>query len=523
MYFREAQVYFFTRSGARLTALLLAVLLGACASLPTDYAKEPSTAIRNTGDTQLAQKIQPLVAAHPGESGFYMLPDGIEAMAARLLLTQQADVAIDVQYYYILQDIAGGLLLRHLVMAADRGVRVRILLDDISTKGYEQMFAVLSANPNIKIRLTNPFANRRARGVDGLSDFQRVNHRMHNKSITFDNVVTIVGGRNIGAEYFGASDVFNYADLDVLGTGLVADQVSTEFDTYWNASAAVPVTAFVEPDDSVESAEEIRRKFAAVVEESKTSPFVDVLNSSIVELLLEENANQLVWAPARVVFDLPYGDTSAENVAGAEVLAGILIEEIDKATEELFVVSPYFVPGDSGVERFRQLRERGVRCVVVTNSLASTDVAAVYGGYKDYQKPLLKLGVELWELMAYPDKRGHERGVSTERKSLHAKTFAIDGSQLFVGSFNWDPRSSGVNTEMGVMIKSDELAARLVDSVSTALPEAAWQLGLNDEGDVEWVDVVDGKEVVYSKAPQTNAWRRFRSRISNLDAFEGQL
>jgi putative cardiolipin synthase len=508
---------------ARLAALLFLLLLGACASLPTDYAKEPGNAIRDTGDTQLADKIRPLLAAHPGESGFYMLSDGIEAMAARLLLIQQTDVAIDAQYYYIMQDIAGALLLRHLVTAADRGVRVRILLDDISTKGYELMFAVLSANPNIEIRLTNPFANRRARGVDGLTDFQRLNHRMHNKSITFDNVVTIIGGRNIGDEYFGASDAFNYHDLDVLATGVVADQVSTEFDTYWNASEAVPVTAFVEADGSAESVEELQRKFATVIEESKTSPYADALNSAIVDLLLEENGNQLVWAPSRVVFDLPYGETSAQNVAGAEVLLGILIEAIDKTTEELFVVSPYFVPGDSGVERFRQLRERGVRCVVVTNSLASTDVAAVYGGYKDYQKPLLALGVELWELMAYPNKPGHKRGVSTERRSLHAKTFAVDGSQLFVGSFNWDPRSSGVNTEMGVLIESHELAAGLVESVSAALPGAAWQLRLNDEGEVEWVDVVDGKEVVYTKPPQTSVWRRFGARVSNLDAFEGQL
>ena len=523
MFVLEANLRSVIIAGTRLAALLFIVLLGACANLPTDYAKVPSTAIRDTGDTQLAQKARPLVAAHAGKSGFYVLSDGVEALAARLRLTQQSDVAIDVQYYYILPDITGDLLLGHLVMAADRGVRVRILLDDISTKGYDQMFAVLSANPNIEIRLTNPFANRRARGIEGLNDFQRLNHRMHNKSITFDNTVTIVGGRNIGAEYFGAGDVFNYHDLDVLGIGRVADQVSTEFDTYWNASEAVPVTAFVIPDDSAESAEEIQRKMAAVLEEAKTSPYIDALNSSIADLLLEENANKLVWAPARVVFDLPYGETSTQDVAGPEVLAGILIEAIAKATEELFVVSPYFVPGDTGVERFRQLRERGVRCVVVTNSLASTDVAAVYGGYKDYQKPLLALGVELWELMAYPHKPGHERGASTERKSLHAKAFAIDGSQLFVGSFNWDPRSRGINTEMGVFIESAELAAGFVESVSVALPNAAWQVRLNDKADVEWVDVADGKEVVYAKAPQTSVWRRFSARVSNLDAIEGQL
>jgi putative cardiolipin synthase len=510
-------------TGTRFAAILFVALLGACASLPTDYEKEPSTAIRDTGHTQLAKKARPLVDAHAGESGFYPLPDGVEAMAVRLILIEQSDVAIDVQYYYILPDVTSALFLEYLLKAADRGVRVRILLDDISTKGYEQTFAVLSANPNIEIRLTNPFANRRTRILDGLTDFQRVNHRMHNKSITFDNTVTIIGGRNIAIEYFGAGDVFNYRDLDVLGTGQVADEVSTEFDTYWNAAEAVPVIAFVDPDGSAESAEGLQRKFAMAIEEAKTTPYIDALINSIDELLLDKIANKLVWAPSRVVFDLPYGQISAGDVAGPEVLAGLLAEAVERATEELFVISPYFVPGDSGIELFRRLRERGVRCVVVTNSLASTDVAAVYGGYKDYQKPLLEMGVELWEMMAFPDKPGHQRGASTERQSLHAKAFAIDGSQLFVGSFNWDPRSVGVNTEMGVLIESAKLASQLVNSVTSLLPGAAWQVRLNDDDKVEWVGVADDKEVVFTKPPQTSAWRRFTARATNFKVFEGQL
>jgi putative cardiolipin synthase len=223
------------------------------------------------------------------------------------------------------------------------------------------------------------------------------------------------------------------------------------------------------------------------------------------------------------VFDLPYGETSTEDVAGPEMLAGLLAEAVERATEELFVISPYFVPGDSGIELFRRLRERGVRCVVVTNSLASTDVAAVYGGYKDYQKPLLEMGVELWEIMAYPDKPGRERGASTERKSLHAKTFTIDGSRLFIGSFNWDPRSVGINSEMGVLIESAKLVSRLVNAVSTALPGAAWQVRLNDNDKVEWVVVADDTEVVYTKPPQTSAWRRFSASSTNFKVFEGQL
>lgn len=523
MFVLDAKLRSVITTCTRFSAILFVALLGACANLPTDYEKAPSAAIRDTGHTQLAKKTRPLVGAHAGESGFYLLSDGVEALAARLILVEQSEVAIDVQYYYILPDVTGALLLKHLVKAADRGVRVRILLDDISTKGYEQAFAVLAANPNIEIRLTNPFANRRARVLDGLSDFQRVNHRMHNKSITFDNSVTIVGGRNIGIEYFGAGDVFNYNDLDVLGMGQAADEVSTEFDTYWNSSEAVPVTAFLNPDGSAESAEAMQRKFVATIEEAKTTPYIDALMSSIDEILLDEIANKLVWAPSRVVFDLPYGETSAGDVAGTEVLAGLLAEAVERATEELFVISPYFVPGDSGIELFRRLRERGVRCVVVTNSLASTDVAAVYGGYKDYQKPLLDMGVELWEMMAYPDKPGHQRGASTERKSLHAKTFAIDGSRLFVGSFNWDPRSVAVNSEMGVLIESAKLASLLVNSVSTVLPGAAWQLRLNDKDKVEWVNVANDKEVVHTKPPQTNAWRRFNANATSLKVLEGQL
>jgi putative cardiolipin synthase len=261
----------------------------------------------------------------------------------------------------------------------------------------------------------------------------------------------------------------------------------------------------------------------ATVEEAKSTPYSDALRSSIGDLVFSYEHSPLVWSPAQVVYDLPYGQTTAGDEIGTEVLAGILLNAVDQVVEELVVISPYFVPGDSGVERFRQLRERGVRCVILTNSLASTDVPAVYGGYKDYHVALLELGVELWELMAYPDKPGNERGSSTERKSLHAKTFAVDRRQLFVGSFNWDARSRSINTEMGLLIESPVLAARLAESLQSTLPGSAWQVRLSDKGKIEWVGVQDGKEIVYNKAPQTSVWRRFGARITGLDAIEGQL
>ncbi len=506
-------------------ALLLLSLVAACASLPDadQYVKESSSAIRDTADTALAQQAAPLISAHPGKSGFYPLSNGVEALGARLVLARKAESSIDVQYYYILADITGKLFVHELIEAADRGVRVRMLLDDISTKGYEEMFSVLSANPNIEVRLANPAAHRKTRS-DMATDFHRLNHRMHNKSVTYDNTVTIVGGRNIGAEYFGADDEFNYFDLDVAAIGPVADEVSSEFDRYWNADETIPVTAFVEADNSVAAAHDLQQRFDASVEEAKSTPYAPALQSTVVDIFLSDQGTGLTWAPAKVQFDLPYGETSEGGEPGPEVLGSILLHAAEQATQELFVVSPYFVPGDTGVERFRQLRERGVRCVVLTNSLASTDVAAVYGGYRDYQQPLLELGVELWEVMAFPDKPGHERGASTDRRSLHAKTFAIDRRRLFVGSFNWDPRSRSINTEMGVMIDSEELAGEMVANVSSALVGSAWQLRLDEQGNVVWVNTLDnGEEQVYDKPPQTSEQQRIEAKITDVKAVEGQL
>jgi putative cardiolipin synthase len=482
----------------------------------------PSTAIRETDATRLGRAVSPLVDAHPGMSGFYAMPNGIEALAARLRLVERAEAGIDVQYYLILPDVVGDLLIHRLMEAAERGVRVRILLDDISTRGYEKAFAVLSANSNIEIRLTNPFSNRGSR-LAAVTEFQRVNHRMHNKSITVDNAITIVGGRNMGAEYFGAGDEFNFHDFDVVAVGPVVDEVSTEFDAYWNAGESLPVSAFVKPDDSAEAAEALRARFEATVHDARITPYVDALQHAIDDLILSTDQSPLVWAPARVVYDLPYGTKTDEGVPGPEVLGGILIDAMGEATEEFFLVSPYFVPGDSGVEGFRQLRERGVRCVVLTNSLASVDVLAVYGGYKEYQKPLLEMGVELWELIAHPEKPRDQPGALTEKRALHAKLFAVDRKMLFVGSFNWDPRSQRINTEMGMLIESDELASRVSKGVSAGLPDIAWKLRLNDKGALEWLEFSGEEVVIHTKPPQTSFWRRFRSNLFALDAIEGQL
>ena len=502
-------------------ALLISQFLG-CASLPTDFEKTPSYALRDTGQTHLAQRVDPLLAANPDLSGFYALPKGIEALGARLRLVHLAETGIDLQYFIITDDIVGDLLIQALMEAADRGVRVRILLDDIETKGYELAFSVLSANPNIEIRLINPFSNRKVLAA-AITEFQRVNHRMHNKSITFDNQATIVGGRNIGAPYFGSSDEFNYSDYDVLAIGPVTGQVSTEFDLYWNSDEAYPVTAFVEPDDSSESARTLMDRFRAARENAMTTEFVDAVENQIVDFVLASDSDYLTWTPGRVVYDLPYGTTAADGTEGEDVLGKILVDAIEDATEEFVLVSPYFVPGEAGMEGFRKLRGRGVNCVVLTNSLASTDQVAVYGGYEEYQEDLLEMGVELWELMAFPSIPGDQPGAPTDRRALHAKIYVLDNERLFVGSFNWDPRSFNINSEMGIVIESEEFVTETSNNIQSQLPGIAWKLRLDDNGKLEWVDVSGEAEVVYDSPPQSTAGQRFKSEVYGIDALEGQL
>lgn len=279
----------------------------------------------------------------------------------------------------------------------------------------------------------------------------------------------------------------------------------------------------MEPDTSTEAADALKVKFEKTMTQVVTSKYRDIVDSDILNFILAYDTSPLVWAPARVVADLPYGEVSEEGVPGPAVLGGILIDAMHEAGEEFILVSPYFVPTKKGVESFRLLRDRGGRCLVLTNSLASTDVIAVYGGYKDYQKVLLEMGVELWELKPYADYGREQRGAPTDRRALHAKVYSIDRQRLFVGSFNWNPRSRNINTEMGILIESPELAERVSETLTAGLPGGAWKLRLSNKGEVEWLNLADGKETIFDEEPETDSWRRFRSKTSSIDGLEDQL
>jgi putative cardiolipin synthase len=440
----------------------------------------------DTSGTRLGRALATAAKANPGKSGIHALRDGRDAFAARMQLADAAERRLDVQYYIWHADTTGALLTEALWKAADRGVRVRLLLDDNNTGGLDETIAVLDAHRNVEVRLFNPYANRGFRLLELVTDFARLNRRMHNKSFTADNQATIVGGRNIGDEYFGAHSRVGFADLDVLAVGDVVNAVSVDFDAYWNSASAYPAAKLIGPARAG-SAERMREGWAKLHASPAAAPYIEAAVTTPLVRELLDGRLPLEWAPARLVSDDPA--KVRHPLEHSELhLAPQLFGALGEPTRELDVISPYFVPTEEGTAAIVAKAERGMRIRVLTNSLAATDVTSVHAGYAKYRKRLLRGGVRLFELK--PGARAksanrHRRGGSDA--SLHAKTFAADRSRVFVGSYNLDPRSVRLNTEMGVVLDSPCLAARVSDAFDRELAGNAYEVRLRDGG-LEWID-----------------------------------
>jgi putative cardiolipin synthase len=492
-----------------------------CASVDWDAPKAHTTALVRPPSKALASAFE----AHPDESGFLLLADGIEALGARLLLANHARTSLDAQYYFILDDVTGHAFFRELLNAADRGVRVRLLLDDIATSGYDPGLAALDSHQHFEVRIFNPFTRSKGRLLSGASEFRRVNRRMHNKSLTADGTATVIGGRNIGAEYFAANEDVNFGDLDVLGFGPVAREAGSAFDDYWNSEAAVPISVLAAaPEDPTAALSAVREALDESFATLDDGLYRAALKTTILEQV-ELAPNMLEWASARLVYDAPEKSRAGTrpDAAVADQLRAPLREAIERAQSELLVISPYFVPLKSGVEALCALTKRGVRTLVITNSLAATDVSAVHAGYAPYRKALLECGVELYEARGDVRIQGTGRGgVGMSASSLHAKGFLIDRNRLFVGSFNWDPRSVGINTEMGVLIDSPALANQVAGRIDDTMQQNAYRVELRD-GKICWIAHEDGQELVLSKEPDTSFWKRFVTGFLKLLPIRGQL
>jgi len=470
--------------------------------------------------TALGQAIAPLADAHPGLSGVHALADARDAFAARALLMQAAQKTLDVQYYIWRGDMTGTLLLEALFEAAERGVRVRLLLDDHGTAGLDPVLAALDAHPNIEVRLFNPFTLRRPKMLGYLTDFARLNRRMHNKAFIADNQVAIIGGRNVGDEYFGATDGVLFSDLDLLAVGQVVGDASADFDRYWASESSYPASGLLAPPGAGplgalhQSASRLERDPAAraYVDALRELPFIRQLLSQ--QLAFE-------WAPTRMASDDP---AKALGVADAVTLSQQLHDILGQPASHLELVSPYFVPTAEGVEAFVQMVRRGVKVRVLTNAYEATDVAVVHSGYAKWRKALLRGGVELYEMRSQPGQPAPGVGrLGSSGSSLHAKTFAVDGQRVFVGSFNFDPRSMHLNTELGFVVDSPALAARMDALFGQEVARHAYRVGLTDDDRLYWLaDGPDGPQR-YDVEPGTRWWQRLLVWLLSLLPIEWLL
>lgn len=495
--------------------ILLAMLsLGACAGLPKGGQRAPSTAFKDNGSTALATAVRPRVAAHPGQSGLHTLLDGREALAARLALADAAQRSLDVQYFIWNKDMSGKVLLEHLFRAADRGVRVRLLLDDLGVMPSDATLLAIDSYPNLEVRMFNPVALRSPRLLGMIADFGRINKRMHNKSFTADGVVSIVGGRNIGDEYFEAHAMMNLADLDVAVIGPVVKEVSDQFDLYWNNKSAIPIAALARQNTTPGQFAAKRAGLVAHHETAQSSAYAQSLRDTEFARQLKARSVSYLWGTATIVEDHP--DKVATSANRTEThLAPQLRNIVDQTKRELFLVSPYFVPGKNGVELLASACRRGVRVVVITNSLASTDGVPVHAKYQLYRKALVEAGVELYEIKptagAQIERRFREPAGSSTG-GLHAKTFTFDRRIGFIGSYNLDPRSSKLNTEMGVLFDCPPLAKRLPEETERGLSQYAYRVQLDGKRLI-WVTREGDKEVRYRSEPDADLLKRVKAQV----------
>ena len=508
---------------ARLSLLLAISLTAGCASIDFDYPKSESFVLADTGNTYLGRGVSDFVAAHPpDQSGFYPVYDGIDSLALRLLMAERAERSIDAQYFLIHGDLVGRVFINSLLKAANRGVRVRLLVDDIQAEGYDDAFATLDSHENFEVRIFNPFAHRTARALDAPS-MSRISRRMHNKSFTVDNQMTLIGGRNIANEYFDANPGEKFGDLDVLAIGPVVPEVSNMFDSYWNHRASMPILALA---DVPENAEEALATFSEIVAESleevAASKYADAVRSSLLNFV-QTDAGAFIWAEYDLVFDSPDKAIPAESETAA-LITTQLRESIIDVEEEVFVVTPYFVLRKDNFEGFRELRNKNIEITVLTNSLASNNHTVSHSGYAAIRKDMLEMGVNLYELRASQSIPADESaGVQDAKTTLHAKAFAVDRKKIFIGSFNWNQRSANLDTELGVIIHSPQIAAQMVERVTTALPTASFEVFLNEKDDLRWRGHEDSQEVIVENEPQTSFWHRFNAGFLRMLPIKSQL
>jgi putative cardiolipin synthase len=500
---------------------LLLSLLGACSSLPViDREAIASEAIPLDTKTTLGGIAQRSMPA-PDLSGFRLMPLGLFSLDTRVQLARRAEVSLDVQYYHFENDETGRWLLRALRDAAERGVRVRLLIDDLYTGGHDELFLAFAAHKNVQVRVFNPFIRARGQGQTArflahIGDWSRVNHRMHNKLFIADGAMAVIGGRNVANEYYLRSSAENFVDVDAFTVGWVVAPLQFLFDRYWNSA---PVYPFDSVATTPLSKEDLRAKFEEWTGPAQTPPPAelpsnDILGYGPIADDLDLGRLALIWGDAYVFADHP--DKPFDGSVGGELLETSVtynvFEAIRSAKTEMLASSPYFVPGVHGMELLRELRERGVKVTVMTNSLASTDEPIVHLGYSRYREEMLDMGIDLYELSSSrlkDNKRMFLFGKSLGR--LHAKLVVLDRQKIFIGSMNLDPRSATINTELGAVINSPPLARELTRIIDIDRLQSAYRVRKAPDGSgLQWLTSDGDKEIVLRQEPDSTPLQRIK-------------
>lgn len=477
---------------------------------PSLEGRTVSEAFEASVSTALGAALLAPAARQGGESGVLPLLDGPDAFAARVALIRAAEVALDVRYYIWNRDATGLILLDELRKAAERGVRIRLLLDDNGIGGLDEDLAALDALPNVEVRLFNPFILRSFKTLGYAFDFVRLNRRMHNKSLTVDGAVSILGGRNIGDIYFGFGTGVGYIDTDVMVAGQAAADIGSDFDRYWQSRSSHPIDRIVD-DPGQGSLDRLISDAKEAGESAEGRLYAERLRQSDIVTRMAAGQLTLEWVKVALVSDDPAkGLGEAEN---RDLLFTQLMTLLSRPSRSVDIVSAYFVPGREFTAALARAADQGVSVRILTNSQAATDVVVVHSAYVKYRPDLLRSGVELYELKPEfavqdePDARGL---VGSSSASLHSKTLAVDGERIFIGSFNFDLRSLLLNTEMGVVIDSPRMACGLSAAYSERYRLMSYVPKLTDDGAMVWDEVgIDGKPIRHEEEPGTNTLSRF--------------
>ena len=499
----------------------MVVFLSACGSLPMRAEQPFSAALKPSSESPLVRIAQDS-SPGPELTGFRLMPLGVYSLDARIQLARRARYSLDLQYYLIQNDRTGRLLMRSLRDAALRGVRVRLLVDDLYTVGGDSMFRGLAAFPNVEVRLFNPFCCARqsiaSKYAASIGEFGRLNHRMHNKLFIADGAMVVAGGRNIADEYFMRSASDNFVDMDAFIVGAVVRELTGIFDTYWNSPQVYPVETVLAP---IVDREDLRKSFDSLVDDgeqmmSLVLPPIDILGYGPISDDLDAGRLGLVWGKAVAFADKPAKVTATTDEMARSMSVSMNVMDLVMASRsEVVISSPYFIPGPMSVRAFGDLRKRNVKVTILTNSLAANDEPLVHTGYARYRVELLKTGVDLYELSPtriQRNKRLMLPGASLGR--LHAKTAIIDRSTVFIGSMNLDPRSASKNTELGIIAESPQLAKEVIRVIHISKLQSAYRLRFAGDGQsLEWLTMDDEGDVVLSEEPDVTPFMRLQNML----------